>query len=82
MVTYGRYICSNPECLSSWHYAPGCPYRQPVLSAPITASEMRTIRHLRHLERIGVLEPVHPISFRWVWAVPPLLVVLLLLMLL
>lgn len=77
-----RYLCSNPGCLFRWHYGPGCPYRRPESPGPITENDLRAIRHLRQLERDGVLEPVRPLGLRWLWALLAVLAVLLLLILL
>jgi hypothetical protein len=48
-----QYLCSN--CLIGWHDLPYCPYRRRPEPRPITPGEMRSMRHLRQLERDGVL---------------------------
>ncbi|MEV6340970.1 hypothetical protein AB0M12_40400 [Nocardia vinacea] len=43
---------------------------------------MSTMRHLRELEKAGRLEIPQPLDLRWLWLVPPALIVFFLLMLL
>ena len=67
----GRYACSNLKCLYAWHVSPTCPYARPE-PRPITESERAAMRHLRQLERDGILEMPDPgiIPRSWLWAVP------------
>ncbi|WP_174186929.1 hypothetical protein [Nocardia barduliensis] len=67
-----RYLCS--QCLIGWHYAPFCPYRQPE-PRPITPGERRAIGRLVELDRAGVLELPRPLDMRWLWLVPPAVVI-------
>lgn len=67
-----RYLCSH--CLIGWHYVPFCPYRQSELRQ-ITPSERRAIRRLVELERAGVIELARPLDLRWLWLVPPAVVI-------
>jgi hypothetical protein len=78
-MTQYRYVCTH--CAMGWHDVPYCPYRRPE-PRPITPGQMRTMRHLRELERAGRLEMARPLDMRWLWLVPPAVVVLFLLMLL
>jgi hypothetical protein len=84
----GKYICSNPGCMFVSHESPTCPFPYEPLSRPvrrpITEAERRTMRHLRQLERDGVLEMPNPglIPRSWLWAVPLGLVVFIVLVIL
>ncbi|BDT96947.1 hypothetical protein IFM12275_69230 (plasmid) [Nocardia sputorum] len=63
-----RYTCSR--CLVGWHYVSYCPYRQ-----PITPAELRAVQRLVELERAGVMELARPLDMRWLWLVPPAVVI-------
>jgi hypothetical protein len=64
-----------------WHYVPYCPCPRPE-PQPITPGQVRTIRHLRELERTGQFKMAQPLDMRWLWLVPPAMMILFLLMLL
>ncbi len=64
MVQY-RYLC--PHCAIGWHDLPFCPFRQSEQPRPITPGEMATLRHLRQLERQGVLPPLDQPLLNWRW---------------
>ncbi|MEV6073396.1 hypothetical protein AB0L82_43200 [Nocardia sp. NPDC052001] len=73
-----RYICTN--CMMGWHNTPYCPFPRPAPPRQrryYTDAELRTLRHLRQLEKDGVISPAGEpwIPFRWVlWPMLALLV--------
>lgn len=77
-----QFPCQNPECAMAWHVGPYCPYaRPPAPSIPTTPSELRSAQQIRRLERQGRLPHIEPLDMRWIWLIPPALVLLFLLML-
>ncbi|MFI2233765.1 hypothetical protein [Nocardia testacea] len=50
-------------------------------SIPPTSRESRSAQPIRRLERQGRLPHIGPLDMRWIWLVPPALVVFLLLVL-
>lgn len=76
------FPCRNPQCRMAWHVSPYCPFPPLPPPMPPTPAQVRAVDQLRRLEREGVLPRVQPLDTRWLWLVPPGLVVFLLLMLL
>ncbi|WP_306358986.1 MULTISPECIES: hypothetical protein [unclassified Nocardia] len=60
-----RYICTN--CLMGWHEVPYCPFRRSPPPSPATPGQMRAMRHIRELERQGILPDPNEVVFRWRW---------------
>lgn len=85
----GRYEvsfpCRNPWCLEVSHPHPSCPHEllHQVIAPPYPPSvtAQRAAQQLRQLEQDGRLEPVQPLDLRWLWLVPPVVVIFFLLML-
>ncbi|MEU1986111.1 hypothetical protein [Nocardia sp. NPDC019395] len=82
------FPCRNPVCREARHPYPACPHEllHQVFDPPLPPgtprlSSMRARQHISKLEEEGRLEPVRPLDMRWLWLVPPLLVVFFLFLL-
>ncbi|MGY2033119.1 hypothetical protein [Nocardia gipuzkoensis] len=67
------YPCNNPRCYAAVHATPMCPYRRPEPPLPPTPSQIRNAPHLPY---------VKPLDMRWIWLVPPAVVIFALIVLL
>ena len=79
------FPCTNATCTAAWHHSPDCPYPMlyPMPRPPrvLTPAELRSVRHIHKLEGEGRLEPVRAPDMRWLWLVPPAVLIFFLLML-
>lgn len=86
-LRYDRgFPCRNPACREAWHPHPSCPHEllHKVFFPPDPpgATSLPARQRISQLEKEGRLEPVQAPDMRWLWLVPPAVVVLFLLMLL
>ncbi|WP_280507278.1 hypothetical protein [Nocardia flavorosea] len=82
------FPCRNVACREARHPYPACPHEllhqviDPPLPPGVTPpSALRAALHISKLEKEGRLEHVRAPDMRWIWLVPPIVVLLFLLML-
>lgn len=60
-----RFLC--PHCAIGWHDLPFCPLRRSEPPRAFTPEEMVTLRHLRQLERAGILPDPDKVALHRRW---------------
>jgi hypothetical protein len=76
------YPCQNPWCHAAVHVSPTCPYPRPEPPRPPTSSGVHGAQYVVQRQREGRIPHVEPLDMRWLWLVPPAVVILGLIMLL